>query len=273
MPDVWEPLRSHDLTWYLGTMGYGYRDWQNGIFYPEGLAKNRQLSRYSEVFNAVEMDNTFYAIPAVDQVKRWGAQVPAGFQFCPKTPRDITHESRLAQSDELMAAFLSAMRHFEDKLGIILIQFPPDFTRINIDDVASFLAKLPTDLRYAVEFRHRSWHAAVTGEMLQAHNICWVSAEYLYMPQRIYKTTDFFYVRFLGRHGTFEHKTHEQIDRGDRLEAWWIDIQQRAEGINTVYTFFNNDYSGHSPTTCNRFKSLVGLPTVPTVPSRQQRLL
>ena len=273
MPDSWETLHSANLDWYLGTMGYGYRDWQNGIFYPERLAKNKQLGHYSQIFNAVEMDNTFYAIPNVEQVKKWAAAVPAGFRFCPKTPRDVTHENRLSESNELMAAFTSSVKNFGDKLGPILIQFPPDFTRREIETVDNFLAQLPTNLRFAVEFRHRSWHATPTGEMLQAHNICWVSAEYIYMPQRIYKTTDFFYVRFLGRHGTFEHKTHEQIDRGERLEAWWIDIQQRKEGVEQVYAFFNNDYSGHSPTTCNRFKSLVGLPTVPTVPSRQQRLL
>ena len=261
------------LRWHLGTMGYGYRDWQNGVFYPAGLPARAQLSHYSQVFDAVEMDTTFYGIPPLARVQRWAAAVPAGFTFCPKTPREITHELRLKQAVTLMEAFIGAVRHFGAALGPLLIQLPPDMTSAARPDLAAFLSALPEDVRYAVEFRHRSWHATATGELLQKHNVCWVSAEYLYLPQRVYKTTDFLYIRWLGRHGTYEQKTHERVDRSDRLRAWHDDIMARSTGVDRVYGFFNNDYSGFSPATCNRFKTIAGLPTAAANPPEQPRLL
>ena len=261
------------LRWHLGTMGYGYRDWQDGVFYPSGLPARAQLSHYSQIFDAVEMDTTFYGVPPVARVQRWAAAVPAGFVFCPKTPREITHDLRLRQAGTLMGAFLDAVGRFGDALGPILIQLPPDMTIAALPDLDAFLGALPADRRYAVEFRHRSWHAAATGETLQKHNVCWVSTEYIFLPQRVYKTTDFLYVRWLGRHGTYEEKTHERVDRSERLQAWHADILARSDGVGHVYGFFNNDYSGFSPATCNRFKALAGLPTTSATPPEQKRLL
>jgi len=262
-----------DLTWYLGTMGYGYKDWQ-GMFYPEGLNRREFLSYYSEFFNAVEMDSTFYGTPRPAYVERWAQITPRGFIFCPKMPRQITHELRLYGAEEETEAFLKTMRLLGDKLGPILIQFPPDYSREEIETLAQFLAALPADLRYAVEFRHRSWHATATGELLQKHAIAWVSTDYLYMPKRVYVTTDFAYLRFLGRHGTYVVKDHERVDRTERLEEWVADVRNRQEeGFDTVYGFINDDYAGFAPATSQKLMRLVGLPTDPLTPPQQARLL
>src|SRR5690554_3016991 len=111
-----------DLNWYLGTMGYSYDDWR-GVFYPDGLDKRDTLSYYSQFFNAVEMDTTFYGTPRPEYVQRWVQSTPDGFMFCPKMPRLITHELRLQNAQQELDGFLQTMRLFEDKLGPILIQF------------------------------------------------------------------------------------------------------------------------------------------------------
>ena len=263
------------LEWYLGTMGYGYKDWK-GVFYPEGLESRDYLAYYSEFFNAVEMDSTFYGTPRPDYVRRWAQVTPPEFIFCPKMPRVITHEMRLQEADGETEAFLDTIRLLEEKLGPILVQMPPDFTREEEPALATYLQTLPRDLRYAVEFRHRSWHATETGELLQAYNVGWASTEYLYMPQRVYVTTDFIYVRWLGRHGTYDSKDHERVDKTPRLRQWLDDIRQRQEeqsGIRAVYGFFNDEYAGFAPATCQKFKALVGLPTRPLAPPQQGRLL
>lgn len=261
------------INWYLGTMGFSYDDWK-GAFYPQELDKRDYLAYYSEFFNAVEMDSTFYGTPREDYVQRWVQTTPDAFIFCPKMPRQITHELRLKETGEDLATFLQTMRIFREKLGPILIQLPPDFTRAEIDGVRTFLDRLPRDLRFAVEFRHRSWHAKETGEMLQARNICWASAEYIHMPQRVYVTTDFIFIRWIGRHDTYETKDHERVDRTTSLRAWLEDIAGRQpEGFHTVYGFFNDEYSGFAPATCQKFKRLAGLPTRPLTPPRQKRLL
>lgn len=261
------------LKWYLGTMGFSYEDWK-GVFYPEGLEKREYLAYYSQFFNAVEMDSTFYGTPRPEYVQRWTQATPEDFVFCPKMPRQITHELRLQDAQQEVATFLQTMRLFEDKLGPILIQFPPDFTRGEIDILERFLDALPPDLRYAVEFRHRSWHATETGEMLQQRDMCWASTEYVHMPQRVYVTTDFLFIRWIGRHGTFDSKDRERVDKTTSLRQWLTDIEERQEdGFHTVYGFFNDEYAGFAPATCQRFKRLAGLPTKPLSPPQQARLL
>lgn len=261
------------LNWYLGTMGFSYKDWE-GVFYPQGLDSRHYLAYYSQVFNAVEMNSTFYGTPRPEYVQRWAQTTPPAFIICPKMPRQITHEKRLLKATTEADAFLDTMRLLQDKLGPVLIQLPPDFARDKLGVLFAFLRRLPRDLRYAVEFRHRSWHAASTGQLLQDYEVAWVSTEYIHMPQRVYVTADFIYVRWLGRHGTYEAIDHERVDKTSRLRRWLHDIEQRQEeGVHTVYGFFNNQYTGFAPAACQRLKRLLGLPTNPLAPPQQRRLL
>ena len=259
------------IEWRLGTMGFSYKDW-NGVFYPDGISPRDYLTYYSRIFNAVELDSTFYGTPREEYVERWAAVTPPNFTFCAKTPREITHERRLEKSGELMDSFVRTMRLLGDKLGVILIQLPPDMSFDHIHKLAVFLRELPDNCRYAIEFRHPSWHATATGQLLQNHDICWASTDYKFLPQRVFVTTDFLYIRWIGRHGEYDLKDHERVDRTPRLQEWWEDIQNRSEGVRALYGFFNNDYAGHAPATCNRFKGIAGLPTKELRPPQQGRL-
>src|SRR5512145_2142009 len=102
--------------WLLGTMGFGYKDWQ-GVFYPAGVGTRDYLGFYSRIFNAVEMDTTFYGIPRLSTVEGWGASTPEGFTICAKTPRLITHELELVGASGYMKEFTDTMRSLGDKLG------------------------------------------------------------------------------------------------------------------------------------------------------------
>lgn len=254
--------------WYLGTVGFSYKDW-DGVFYPSGMSSRSYLAHYSQYYNAVELDSTFYGTPPPERVSYWATAVPDGFKFCVKTPRQITHESGLTDAIEEMRAFLEIIKQFGDKLGAVLIQLPPNFAAVNFDIVDTFLSKLPSDLQYAVEFRHESWFVGETSALLKNHQVGWVSTDYLDLPKQIALTSDFLYIRWLGRHGQFTHKDREQVDVRPQLQWWWDYIQPQLNRIQTIYGFFNNDFSGHSPQTCNRFKELVGLPTaVPQIPQQ-----
>jgi uncharacterized protein YecE (DUF72 family) len=259
------------LNWYLGTMGFSYQDWK-GVFYPESTASRDYLAHYSQFFNAVEMDSTFYGPPREKTVTRWSQIIPPGFKICPKMPREITHDHGLKNATEAANFFIDRIRILDDKLGPILIQLPPDYAFDQRYVLTAFLAQLPADVRFAVEFRDPSWHAAETGEILQRYQICWASTEYIHLPQRIYVTTDFVYIRWIGRHGRYDVNDHERVDMTPRLKEWYDDIQSRSDEFDTVYGFFNNDYAGHSPATCNRFMEMVGLPTKHLTPPTQGRL-
>lgn len=254
--------------WYIGTMGFGYKPWQ-GTFYPDKLPQAQQLSYYVTRFNALEMDSTFYGTPRVDSVGRWRAVAPDDFKYCPKVPREITHDLRLAPATEaVLDNFLATMRVLGDRLGPIVFQFPPDFADGERDNLDAFLGRLPRDVRYAVELRHRSWWSDETEAMFRAHDVCWISADYIYLPKEIRRTTDFLYLRFLGRHGQFATKTHELVDKTADLQQWQGQISERAADAPEVYAFFNDDYAGHSPATANRFKSLLGLDIEPGPPEQ-----
>jgi len=96
--------------------------------------------------------------------------------------------------------------------------------------------------------------------LLRAYQIGWTAIDYLDLPKEIHLTGDFLYLRWLGRHGRFERKDHEQLDVTPQLQGWWEQLQPYLDRVDTIYGFFNNDYAGHSPSTCNRFKAIAGLP-------------
>ncbi len=79
---------------YAGTSGWSYRHWW-GAFYPADLPARRALSYYAEHFNAVEINATFYRVFRDATFQRWASQVPEGFRFVLKFPRQVTHYSRL----------------------------------------------------------------------------------------------------------------------------------------------------------------------------------
>ena len=248
------------VDWYLGTIGFSYKDWE-GVFYPAGLATRSYLAHYSQIFNAVELDSTFYGIPPAERVQQWAAATPDAFKFCVKTPREITHELRLVGAQGTMTKFLNTMRLLGPKLGAVLIQLPPSFTDAEISTINTFLAELPPDLHYAVEFRHESWYTPATVALLETFGIGWVAIDYVDLPKRIETTTDFLYIRWLGQHGRFAGRGQERLDVMPQLQWWWEQLQMVLDRVNTIYGFFNNDYAGHSPSTCNRFKAIAGLPS------------
>ena len=257
--------------WYIGTMGFGYKPWQ-GVFYPDKLPKGQQLAYYVSRFNALEMDSTFYGTPRVESVERWRETAPSGFKFCPKAPREITHDLRLAPATAAsLDNFLDTMRVLGENLGPVVFQFPPDFTFAESENLRSFIERLPRDIRFAVELRHRSWWRDETAAMLSARDVCWIAADYIYLPKEVRRTTDFLYIRFLGRHGQFATKTHEIVDKTADLERWREQVATHRETAPVVYAFFNDDYAGHSPATANRLKTLLGLDVEPG-PPEQKRL-
>jgi uncharacterized protein YecE (DUF72 family) len=221
------------------------------------------------MFNAVELDTTFYGVPDAARIRVWRSQVPEGFVFCPKTPRAITHEGELAGHVTRMETFLDTIARFEDQLGAVLIQFPPGFTAERQDELIAFLDTLPSTFHYAVEVRDRSWMATGLLAELRERRISWVSAEYIIMETSLEITADFVYLRFLGKHGAFPRKTHVQRNVLPVLGRWWEALRTQLERLHTVYAFFNDDFAGHAPATVNAFKELAGLPvTRPDLPTQ-----
>lgn len=259
----------------VGTMGWGYADWA-GVFYPEAAAPRDYINFYAQVFDTVEIDSTFYAIPRENQVKHWGKVTPDDFVFCPKVPRIVTHELRLIDTTPELTTFVRVMGLLGPKRGPMLLQMPPDFTRHELPALQAFLPTLkelndPT-ARFAIEFRHRSMVGEDIAALLAEHNVALVAADYPPMPKRLERTTDFAYVRLIGRHGAFKEHRHLQADRMEDLQRWAEALRARQGDFTAAYVFCNNDYEGYGPETANRFKQLLGLPTKSASPAAQPTL-
>ncbi|MBN1149500.1 MAG: DUF72 domain-containing protein [Anaerolineales bacterium] len=266
------------MFFYIGTMGFSYKDW-NGAFYPAGMKAHRYLAYYSRIFNAVEVDSTFYGAPKANTVRHWAAATPDGFRFCLKVPRQITHDAGLVGVEADLAQFLEIARSLGEKLGVVLFQFPPSFTAKQLPALQRLLPELPTDIRFAVEIRDQSWYTAVDNQgypllagALEKYAVCWAATEYPGLPDSIYPTSRFLYVRWIGQHGSYAHHDRERVDRGANMQAWWMRIRDLMEPVEALYGFFNNDYAGFAAGTANRFKWIAGLPVESFKPPQQGTL-
>lgn len=150
-----------------GTSGYSYKEWR-GHFYPAKLPASAMLRYYAERFSTVEINNTFYRMPAESTLARWAGEVPEQFAFALKAPRRITHEKRLQEAGADVAEFLRRTATLGDKLGALLFQLPPFLTK-DLPRLQEFLSALPADQCIAFEFRHASWHDEEVYEALRTH--------------------------------------------------------------------------------------------------------
>ncbi len=144
--------------YYLGCPAWGFKEWV-GNLYPRGCRAGEYLSRYAEVFNAVEGNTTFYSLPAVETVQRWREATPQSFRFCFKFPRTITHLKLLRGAAAETGEFLARMHPLGERLGPFMLQLPPAFGPDSMGILDRFLASLPESFRYSVELRHRSFYA------------------------------------------------------------------------------------------------------------------
>ena len=140
----------------VGCSGWQYDSWR-GRLYPEGLAKGRWLERYSQVFDTVEVNSTFYRLASADAVARWVEQTPPDFVFAAKASRYMTHIKRLQNLAEGIGRYYEGIEPLVEsgKLGPIVWQFPANFKRDD-DRLGGALPLLPPG-RHCFEFRHESW--------------------------------------------------------------------------------------------------------------------
>jgi uncharacterized protein YecE (DUF72 family) len=136
----------------IGCSGWSYEHWR-GVLYPRSGSTSRWLELYAQSFDTVEINASFYRLPNVKTVARWASVVPDEFLFAVKASRYLTHVRRLrdiADGVKRLGERIEPLRS-AGKLGPILWQLPPNFTR---DDarLESALEALTRD-RHAFEFR------------------------------------------------------------------------------------------------------------------------
>ncbi|UXY13761.1 DUF72 domain-containing protein [Chitiniphilus purpureus] len=148
----------------IGTAGWSLPAAHRDCFAPGPS----QLARYGSVFDAVEINSSFYRPHLADTYRRWAQSVPASFRFSVKLARSITHEARLHQPEALLDAFLPPVSALGDRLGCLLVQLPPSL-RWQAPLAHAFFDALRQ--RYpgpvALEARHASWfHPEALAQLL-----------------------------------------------------------------------------------------------------------
>lgn len=234
----------------IGTSGWYYDHWAHGVFYPAGLSKRRWLEYYASVFNAVELNVTFYRPVQGTTFRAWKEATPPGFRFVAKGPRLITHVRRIKAIEEPLERFFESAKELKEKLSAVLWQFPPGFKKEK-SLLALFLKRLKkTGAKQVFEFRHESWFDPEIFSLLSDFNGCLCIA---HSPKRkpvLKITSDFLYLRFHGGEVLYGS------DYSDReLKEWAAFVRRSAK--KELFAFFNNDAHGYAVRNALTFKQFI----------------
>lgn len=244
---MWGSMAREYLT---GTSGWHYNHWI-GPFYPPGLPKSHWLDYYSRGFSTVEVNNTFYRLPAEKAFEQWKSQSPEGFTFALKVSRLITHMKKMRNVEAQLQNFISRARLLKSKLGPLLFQTPPSMLR-NDELLKAFLSLLPGDLKYAFEFRHVSWHSPEMYDILRRFNagLCVFDMPGFTTPREV--TSDFCYLRFHGPDSLYGSSYSENA-----LRSWADWLHSLPGEVKYCYIYFNNDASAYAVYNAKKLSNLL----------------
>ncbi|GGF15596.1 DUF72 domain-containing protein [Hymenobacter cavernae] len=221
-------------TWFIGCSGYHYRHWKER-FYPHGLPQRRWFEYYSQHFDTLELNVTFYRFPQVSFLQNWYAQSPDSFRFSVKAPRLITHYKQFHEVQQQLSDFYQTIQlGLQEKLGAVLFQLPPKmaYTPERLQRIVASL-----DLAYAnvLEPRHASWWQPEVYAELAQHNISFCGMSHPDLPRDVVANTDVLYYRL---HGVPElYKSPYSVEELRQL----VQQLKAAEHVREVYIYFNND--------------------------------
>jgi uncharacterized protein YecE (DUF72 family) len=247
--------------------------------YDAGARPEAYLREYADEFGSVEVDSTFYGTPPPARVRAWSAQVPDGFTFALKLPREITHDHRLLHARPLVEAFVASAQELGDKLEAILVQMPSDFAPAERENLEAFVAELPNGPRWAVELRDRDWFVgdvrARLRDALGTHGVALAVTDSTFVPREWMlhelrrPTASHAYVRWLGARDAVARFNGVVIDRAAEIAEWAEAIRDAGPQLARLAGYANNHYAGFSPATVRMVYDALGLPHA--VPKRVEQ--
>jgi len=274
---------------YIGTSGWSYPRGEGtwiGHFYPNG--KIDELEYYSQFFNTVEINSSFYRPPNPVYVHNWAKRVPDNFLFAVKLWQKFTHPKMYENATGMEAAIsVGDIDTFKQsieplamagKLGALLAQFPPSFRN---DDygrhILNAVMRTFGQYRLAVELRHRSWSDdSNTAHMLQENNVSWVQIDEPKFKSSVATelpvTSDMAYFRFHGRNAEMWWKgdretRYKYLYSGEEIGELTDKVRLAAEQTELSFAFFNNHWQGYAPRNAVGMMSRLGL-SVKDIPAQ-----
>jgi len=266
---------------YIGTSGWSYPTgegtWQS-VFYPPGI-KN-ELEYYSQYFNTVEVNSSFYRPPDPRVAASWARRTPVGFLFTVKLWQKFTHPRMYeTATGEAAAVSLKDVDSFkasleplagQAKLGAVLVQFPPSL--VNSDRGRQMLGAV---LRHfgeyplAVELRHKSWSDdPATANLLRERNAAWVTIDEpkfaFSIATELPPTANLAYFRFHGRNaetwwsGDSETR-YKYLYSTEEITQLAESVKQAGKHAGITFAFFNNHWRAYAPKNANDLKRALQL--------------
>ncbi len=252
----------------LGCSGWDYTDWED-VFYTD--REESKLRAYSRIFNTAEINSTFYRYLEPGVIFGLSRYTPRDFRFAVKLNRLITHEKRLDLKEGVEAdlkRFLELMEPLQrtGKLACILIQLSPGM-KFQKDSIEDFLKILPSDVRFALEYRNETWLTEEAHNLLKDYNVAAVTVDEPLLPPEIWMTSSIAYMRW---HGKGTKLWYNYRYSKDELEPWISKIKEMSQSAD-VYGFFNNHYHGYAPENCLQVLEMLGVAT-PEQRAAEQRI-
>ncbi len=269
---------------YIGTSGWSYPKGEGawkGYFYPTG--KIDELEYYSQFFNTVEVNSSFYGPPNPAYVHNWVKKVPNDFLFTVKLWQKFTHPKMYkAATGEEAVISLDDVDLFKQsleplaiagELGALLAQFPPSFINDKFGrQILVAVSKTFGQYRLAVELRHRSWSDDPNiAALLKENRVAWVQIDEPKFSSSIAGelpiTSEIAYFRFHGRNT----ETWWNGDNETRYKYLYsqAEINELAERIKSaagqtrlLFAQFNNHWQGYAPNNANDLKRSLQLPLI-----------
>lgn len=257
-------------TLALGTASWTFPDWR-GTFYPEGLPDGERLAFYATQFNSVEVNTSFYGLPAPSTLIQWVESVPPGFTFALKAPRLITHEQRLQGCAQEVRAYLDVLRSLGPAAAPGFFQFPPSFTRQRegrtLARFLDWLAPLLEGLTIAVEVRAPDLMTLAFARFLAERGMALVVVERTGTPDlydvwqaqwALPQAPKVLFLRLIGNdREKLPHDRTIQRPQDELLDKWAARIAQALDAGVHVYCYVHNPFEGHSPATVRRLRARI----------------
>lgn len=246
----------------VGCSGWSYPHWK-GRFHAADIPRRRWLEHYASLFDTVELNNSFYRLPAPETFAAWAGQVPDGFVFAVKASRYLTHMKRLRDPAEPLDRMLDHAQHLGQGLGPLLYQLPPRWMP-DLPRLTAFVEALPRytpggdvprvgPLAHVIEFRHET---GVTDEVLALLRQYGVGLCLHDMPggpvgdAARAVTSNVVYVRFHGATGRYAGRYPDRV-----LAEWAAFLGPHLQAGRDVYAYFNNDMDAQAPVDAQRLRA------------------
>lgn len=237
----------------IGSSGFYYNDWKEK-FYPKDVPKTKWLEYYSERFETVEINNTFYKMPTEKSLKGWKERTPEDFVFTLKANRFFTHQKKLNTDDdfkERVDSFEQIAKQLDQKLAAILWQLPPSLHKAT-DKLRRVCDLLDPAVNHVFEFRHSSWFDDEVYDTLRDYgfSFCMVSAPNG-LPEEAKATGQSAYLRFHGKKKWYDyHYSDSELEE-------WANKLKKLDKLDELLIYFNNDYHAYAIDNARKMAALL----------------